>query len=1396
MALANVLNTGQLLSVSSSPRFFSITSATSILKGSVSGQVSLVPQADAGTYNFNIPITAGTSGYFLTSGGGGSSPMTWTNPASGLVTSITGTANQIGVSPTTGAAVVSLTNGISIGSYQAISSPTGGAIMPGQLGVGTSSPNALTKAQFTSASAYNTVFSGTQTADDGTVVATILMNSVLAPIDSSVVTWANYLLPTFQAAGGNTISGAATIWLTASASGNSGTITELSGIHIDIGTAGGTITTGYGIYIRSLAYGTTRYGLYVENPAAGTATALYAGNASIGFIATPPPSSGLIVSGQTAIGTSTPTTLASLTVANSSSQYIAANIKGTLTAVDSGPLQYGLYLTNTFSPTSGASFAFQVYSNPTVAIPSGQSADFADFLASPLFTGNLGTITHYYGFRFDGGGSIPGGTITTSYGAFIAHPIATASTSIALYTEDLAIGTSGTRPPTNGFFSLGSGVVGDSVANGKAILTVTSTTQGFLPPRMTSTQKNAISTPPAGLVVYDSTALDLEFFNGTSWIGTTISGVTGITGVANQVLANGTSGSSQVGSVTLTLPQSIATTSTVQFGKAIIGTNSGTTMTLQLLGAVGDLYSLYSQRLSSTLDGSNDAYSVGLYDTLSPVGSYTSGFGIQNETAFAARSAQTATNAYAYYGAPIYNLNVGTISNVYNMYLQAGTSAAGTITNAWGLVVELPTAGATTNTCAAFIGTTVVGATSPDSKSILTVTSTTLGFLPPRMTTTQKNAISSPTEGLVVYDNVLHDLQFYNGSTWISDAGVLSIAGTGNQITASASTGAITLSIPSDFRPPGTIALGGGPQGNTASTISATGQYAEYITGTLATASADLTGIFVNNILAPATAHKAYGIQVGSSFTNPGSGTLVEAASLYANPTFTGSGTTSSGYGLLVSVGASTTTVTTGYGIRINALAFGTTRYALYADAPTGGTTNYGAFIGGVSGLNRSTDVNVQVGITCTASSVGYGLYMDGTVSAGTSSNMYGVQLVPHITPTSSSFNGYCLSVSPTFVSGASNVNAVFGQFITQTINGSGTVADSRMLAIDVGSLSGPTVSIAYSLKIEPISYGSVRYAIFAADNPGFYGMYMGGITSFGNVTGPLTGVGVNITYSISTTGNTVGLRVVNQFATGTTMSTADNLYSSLDLSNNSGTISTAYNFRTDTGATAGTVTTGYGAFITALGFGTTRYGLRVQQPTAGSTNYTAHFDVGVGIGTVNAATTGNGAAFKVSATSGYNTWISGTQTADDGATTIGLLVVPSYNPANNNKSCINLYAVPVFNAVTMQTITAATNVYVHTTFTGNAGTISTVYGVFIDGGGASVGTITSHYSLYVNTPIAGTTKICAYFEGPVQYGTNSTGAGTALLSTNCPAVTVSAPYTWIKVITSDNSTAYVPCWK
>jgi hypothetical protein len=63
-------------------------------------------------------------------------------------------------------------------------------------------------------------------------------------------------------------------------------------------------------------------------------------------------------------------------------------------------------------------------------------------------------------------------------------------------------------------------------------------------------------------------------------------------------------------------------------------------------------------------------------------------------------------------------------------------------------------------------GLLALGTNSPNASAILDITSTTRGFLPPRMTTTQRNAIASPATGLVVYDTTLNKLAVYTGAAW------------------------------------------------------------------------------------------------------------------------------------------------------------------------------------------------------------------------------------------------------------------------------------------------------------------------------------------------------------------------------------------------------------------------------------------------------------------------------------------------------------------------------------------------------------------------------------------------------------------------------------------------------
>jgi hypothetical protein len=75
----------------------------------------------------------------------------------------------------------------------------------------------------------------------------------------------------------------------------------------------------------------------------------------------------------------------------------------------------------------------------------------------------------------------------------------------------------------NGTMSIGD----TAAANSKAVIDIKSTTKGMLPPRMTTAQRDAISSPPTGLTVFNTTTNKLNIYNGTAW-GEAGGGVGGI----------------------------------------------------------------------------------------------------------------------------------------------------------------------------------------------------------------------------------------------------------------------------------------------------------------------------------------------------------------------------------------------------------------------------------------------------------------------------------------------------------------------------------------------------------------------------------------------------------------------------------------------------------------------------------------------------------------------------------------------------------------------------------------------------------------------------------------------------------------------------------------------------
>jgi len=85
---------------------------------------------------------------------------------------------------------------------------------------------------------------------------------------------------------------------------------------------------------------------------------------------------------------------------------------------------------------------------------------------------------------------------------------------------------------TGAIINSGKLIVGaSSAASATAVLESSSTTQGFLPPRMTEAQRDAIISPAAGLMIWNTTDVKLQVYSGSLWVN--------MNGITDQTLTIG-----------------------------------------------------------------------------------------------------------------------------------------------------------------------------------------------------------------------------------------------------------------------------------------------------------------------------------------------------------------------------------------------------------------------------------------------------------------------------------------------------------------------------------------------------------------------------------------------------------------------------------------------------------------------------------------------------------------------------------------------------------------------------------------------------------------------------------------------------------------------------------------
>ena len=289
-------------------------------------------------------------------------------------------------------------------------------------------------------------------------------------------------------------------------------------------------TNNYGFY-GNIASGTNRFNLYMN----GTADNYMAGSLGIGVVPTVNAAITLgkaITGGTSAYGQIVTSTIQSDVTVNGvgfisslstqATAFTAANVRHfqasplTIGAGSAVTTQVGLNIgaftgaTNNYGISSGiaaATNAYNLYITGT---------------ANNYMAGSLGVGTTSMTGKFNVSGSSGGisAYLTDSINSSLV--VRNAAGGVILGTD----GSGAIHLATNGnstaerrltIDSTGNVGIGTTGPNASALLDVQSTTKGVRMPNMTTTQKNAISTPAAGLIIFDTTLAKLCVYSGSAW---------------------------------------------------------------------------------------------------------------------------------------------------------------------------------------------------------------------------------------------------------------------------------------------------------------------------------------------------------------------------------------------------------------------------------------------------------------------------------------------------------------------------------------------------------------------------------------------------------------------------------------------------------------------------------------------------------------------------------------------------------------------------------------------------------------------------------------------------------------------------------------------------------------
>jgi len=371
---------------------------------------------------------------------------------------------------------------------------------------------------------------------------------------------------------------------------------------------------------------------------------------------------------------------------------------------------------------------------------------------------------------------------------------------------------------------------GDSpfAVNRSAVFELESKTKGFLPPRMTSIQRDAIVSPASGLTIFNLTSNALEVNEGSE-LSPIWSSVKMYLPLAGGVMSGDIKG------VNLTLNNDAGSNRTIlgsgsTTGSIILG---GTGTQSISIGADAGLKTLVLGSLTGTSSTDIQSGSGGL--KLNPAADGVVLIGNSDGTGNITLGSSTKSqivNIGTGTGSSTVNLATASGTNLVNIGGSLGASATSIYSGSAGLVLDPGSLGDILIGNASGVGTINLGSSSSsqiinlgtgtgastvniatgstvansitlggtkslvsvgeaplESSAAFSVNSTKKGVLPPRMTTTERNAIVSPAEGLIVYNKSTKLLEINTGTPavpiWSAATSSVSYPGISARLTAS-----------------------------------------------------------------------------------------------------------------------------------------------------------------------------------------------------------------------------------------------------------------------------------------------------------------------------------------------------------------------------------------------------------------------------------------------------------------------------------------------------------------------------------------------------------------------------------------------------------------------------------